>query len=49
MVALNNEISKSRQYGRNDWGDAFRNFAHPLNNDNLLYAYEKEDDSIIKS
>ncbi|HHT9951119.1 TPA: Dot/Icm T4SS GTPase-activating effector LepB [Legionella pneumophila] len=31
---------KSKQFGRIDWGDAFRYFAHRNNNDNLLYAYE---------
>ena len=29
-----------KQYARIDWGDAFRNFAHPKNNDDILYAYE---------
>lgn len=41
IVVLNGEEKeKCKQFGRIDWGDAFRYFAHPNNNDNLLYAYE---------
>lgn len=40
VVLKSEEKEKSKQYGRIDWGDAFRYFAHPKNNDNLLYAYE---------
>jgi effector protein B len=40
MVILKEMKGKSKQFGRIDWGDAFRYFAHPENNDNILYAYE---------
>ncbi|HAU0271547.1 TPA: type IV secretion protein Dot [Legionella pneumophila] len=41
IVVLKGEgEEKSKQFGRIDWGDAFRYFAHRNNNDNLLYAYE---------
>ncbi|MBI2786371.1 MAG: LepB GTPase-activating domain-containing protein [Legionella longbeachae] len=40
IVALGDEKSQDKQYGRIDWGDSFRYFAHPKNNDALLYAYE---------
>ena len=41
IVALKgNEKSTSLQFGRIDWGDAFRNFAHKENNTDILYAYE---------
>ena len=40
VIALHNDKLLSRQYGRLDWGDAFRYFAHPENNNNLLFAYE---------
>ncbi|RUR18529.1 hypothetical protein ELY21_07450 [Legionella sp. km535] len=40
VVLKGNENSTSTQFGRIDWGDAFRNFAHKDNNSNILYAYE---------
>ncbi|KTD44484.1 LepB GTPase-activating domain-containing protein [Legionella quateirensis] len=41
IVALKgNEKATSKQFGRIDWGDAFRNFAHKENNTDILYAYE---------
>ncbi|MBL7481329.1 LepB GTPase-activating domain-containing protein [Legionella bononiensis] len=41
IVALKgDEKSTSLQFGRIDWGDAFRNFAHKENNTDILYAYE---------
>lgn len=43
------EKSKSRQYGRIDWGDAFRYFAHEQNNKDILYAYENRGFFNIKS
>ncbi len=40
VVLKNNEQTTSKQFGRIDWGDAFRNFAHKENNNEILYAYE---------
>ncbi|KTD78781.1 LepB GTPase-activating domain-containing protein [Legionella waltersii] len=40
MVILKAMKGKSKQFGRIDWGDAFRNYALPENNENILYAYE---------
>ncbi|WP_081964879.1 LepB GTPase-activating domain-containing protein [Legionella norrlandica] len=40
VVLKDSEKEKNKQFGRIDWGDAFRYFAHHQNNDNLLYAYE---------
>lgn len=42
VVLKENEQTLSKQFGRIDWGDAFRYFAHQDNNDNLLYAYENQ-------
>ncbi|KTD56445.1 LepB GTPase-activating domain-containing protein [Legionella shakespearei] len=39
IVQLHNK-GGSKQFARIDWGDAFRNFADPLNNDNILYPSE---------
>ncbi len=40
MVVLKGDEAKGKQFGRIDWGDAFRYFAHKNNNDNILYAHE---------
>ncbi|BCA96012.1 hypothetical protein TUM19329_23730 [Legionella antarctica] len=40
IILKNKDVIASNQYGRIDWGDAFRYLAHPQNNDNILYAYE---------
>ncbi|MGL6029311.1 MAG: LepB GTPase-activating domain-containing protein [Legionella sp.] len=32
--------SKGKQFARIDWGDAFRNYGHPKNNEHILYPYE---------
>lgn len=42
VVLKENEHTLSKQFGRIDWGDAFRFFAHKDNNDDLLYAYETQ-------
>lgn len=49
VVLRGDEESKSRQYGRIDWGDAFRYFAHDRNNEDILYAYENRGIFNIKS
>lgn len=40
IVLLKKKEHDSKQFGRIDWGDAFRHFANPQNNDNILYPYE---------
>ncbi|WP_298624257.1 LepB GTPase-activating domain-containing protein [uncultured Legionella sp.] len=49
VVLKADENSKSRQYGRIDWGDAFRYFAHEMNNNDILFAYENRGFFNIKS
>lgn len=40
VVLKNTENTTSKQFARLDWGDAFRNFAHLKNNENILYPSE---------
>lgn len=40
IVALQQKESEIHQFARLDFGDAFRHFAHPKNNKNILCAYE---------
>lgn len=39
IVAIDHGL-QGKQFARIDWGDAFRNFGHPKNNEHILYPYE---------
>lgn len=42
IVVMKAKYSHLLQFGRIDWGDAFRHLGHPDNNEDIIYAYENQ-------